>query len=115
MSYLELSIEECASIQGGQTQGMSARHTARILGQVPSMISRDIRRNQMTQNGYCAQHAQQQREKRRVVCRPTRKSLTGTEWFDLIVHMLRRHLFPEQISGKLKTMKLPYLREAYFR
>ena len=67
----------------------------------------------MAQNGYCARHAQRQREKRRGVCRPARKILPGTERFDLIVHMLRRRLSPEQISGKLKTMKLPDLRDAY--
>ena len=113
MSYLELSIEERASIQVGQAQGMSLRHIAQLLGRAPSTISREIRRNQMAQNGYCARYAQRQREKRRGVCRPARKILPGTERFDLIVHMLRRRLSPEQISGKLKTMKLPDLRDAY--
>ncbi len=112
-SYLELSIEERASIQVGQAQGMSLRHIAQLLGRAPSTISREIRRNQMAQNGYCARHAQRQREKRRVVYRPARKLLLGTERFDLIVHMLRRRLSPKQISGKLKTMKLPDLRDAY--
>ena len=113
MPYIELSIEERASIQVERAQGMSLRHIARLLGQAPSTISREKRRNQMTQNGYCARNTQHQREKRRVVCRPTRKLLPGTEQFDLIVHMLRRRLSPEQISGKLKTMKLPDLRDAY--
>lgn len=67
----------------------------------------------MAWNGYHARHAQRQREKRRVVCRPARKLLPGTERFDLIVHLLRRRLSPEQISGKLKTMKLPDLRDAH--
>ena len=113
MSYLELSIEERANIQVGQAQGMSLRHIAQLLGRAPSTISREIRRNQMAQNGYCARHAQRQREKRRVVCRPARKLLPGTERFDLIVYMLRRRLSPEQISGKLKAMKLPDLSDAY--
>lgn len=32
MSCIELSIEERASIQAGQAQGMSLRHIARLLG-----------------------------------------------------------------------------------
>lgn len=76
------------------------------------MISREIRRNQMAQNGYCTQYAQHQLEKRRVTSRPKHKLMPGTERFDLIVHMLRRRLSPEQISGKLKVMKLPDLRDA---
>ncbi|ASK17894.1 hypothetical protein CEK60_00600 [Halomonas sp. N3-2A] len=46
MSYLELSIEERASIQVGQAQGMSLLHIAQLLGRAPSTISREILRNQ---------------------------------------------------------------------
>lgn len=88
MSYIELSIEERVSIQVGQAQGMSLRHIAKLLRRAPSTISREIRRNQMAQNSYCARHAQHQREKRRVACRPKHKLLPGTERFDLIVHTL---------------------------
>lgn len=56
MSYIEFSIEERASIQIGQAQGMSLRHIARLLGRAPSTILREIRRNQMPQNSYCARH-----------------------------------------------------------
>ncbi len=45
MSYIELSIEERASIQVGQAQGMSLRHIAKLLRRAPSTISREIRRN----------------------------------------------------------------------
>lgn len=69
----------------------------------------------MTQGSYCARHAQQQREQRLITCHPKLKLMLGTECFDLIIHMLRRHLPPEQISGKLKAMKLPNLRDAYAR
>src|SRR5690606_28751336 len=46
-------------------------------------------------------------------CRPTRKLVPGTERFDLIVHMLRDRLSPEQIAGKLRHMNIPSLRDAY--
>ncbi|MBE0464947.1 IS30 family transposase [Halomonas sp. FME20] len=92
MSYIELSIEERASIQVGQAQGMSLRYIARLLGRAPSTISREIRRNQRDQNSYCARHAQQQRERRRAPCRPKHKLLPGTERFDLIVHIYPNRL-----------------------
>jgi len=95
MSYHELSIEEHASIQMVQAQGMSLRHIAQFLGRAPATKSREMLRNQMAQNGYCARHAQRQREKRRVVCRSARKLLPSTERFDLIVYMLRQRLSPE--------------------
>lgn len=113
MSYIELSIEERATIQVSRAQGMSLRHIARILDRAPSTISREVRRNRAKPHIYCARRAQQQRYKRRAPCRPRRKLVPGTERFELIVHMLRRRLSPEQISGKLKSMDIPDLRDAY--
>ena len=113
MSYVELSIEERATIQVSRAQGMSLRRIARLLERAPSTISREVRRNQTDQRAYCARYAQQQRQRRRVLCRPRRKLVPGTERFALIAHMLRRRLSPEQISGKLKSMEIPDLRDAY--
>jgi IS30 family transposase len=50
---------------------------------------------------------------RRQVCRPKRKLLLGSEHFELVSHMLRERLFPEQIAGKLRSMHIPSLRDAY--
>ena len=44
---------------------------------------------------------------RRQVCRPSRKLLPGSERFELVVHMLRERLSPEQIAGKLRSMNMP--------
>ena len=46
-------------------------------------------------------------------CRPKRKLTPGTERFDLIAHMLRQRLSPEQIASKLKAMDIASLRDAY--
>ena len=113
MSYVELSIEERATIQVSRTQGMSLKHIARLLERAPSTTSREVRRNQADQRAYCARHAQQQWQKRRILCRPRCKLMPGTERFELMIHMLRRRLFPEQISGKLKAMDIPDRRHAY--
>ncbi|WP_311945810.1 helix-turn-helix domain-containing protein, partial [Halomonas piscis] len=84
MSYVELSIEERATIQVSHVQGMSLRHIARIVERAPSTISREVRRNLIGQRAYCARQAQQQRQRRRAPCRPKRKLIPGTERFELI-------------------------------
>ena len=42
-----------------------------------------------------------------------RKLLPGSERFELLAHMLRERLSTEQIAGKLRSMNIPSLREAY--
>lgn len=62
MSYVDLSIDERISIQVGQVLRVSQRHITRLLGRASSTIFREIRRYQMVQDNYLAQHAQQQRD-----------------------------------------------------
>ena len=42
-----------------------------------------------------------------------RKLLPGSERFELVANMLRERLSPEQIAGKLRSMNIPSLRDAY--
>ena len=79
----------------------------------PSTISRELRRNRDVCGGYSARMAQQQMQARRQRCRPKRKLLPSSERFQLVAHMLRERLSPEQIAGKLRSMNIPSLREAY--
>jgi IS30 family transposase len=102
MSYTELSVEERATIQIGRTQGFSLRRIACLINRSPSTISRELRRNRGACGGYSARLAQQQMQARRQVCRPMRKLLPGSERFELVTHMLRERLSPEQIAGKLR-------------
>lgn len=113
MSYSELSVEERATIQIGRAQGFSLRKIACLITRSPSTISRELRRNRDVCGGYSARMAQQQMQARRQVCRPSRKLLPGSERFELVVHMLRERLSPEQIAGKLRHMNIPSLRDAY--
>ncbi|RRW25076.1 IS30 family transposase, partial [Ectopseudomonas oleovorans] len=113
MSYTELSVEERATIQIGRTQGFSLRRIACLINRSPSTISRELRRNRDVCGGYSAHAAQQQMQARRQVCRPKRKLLPGGERFELVAHMLRERLSPEQIAGKLRSMNIPSLRDAY--
>ena len=113
MSYSELSVEERATIQIGHAQGLSLRRIASLIDRSPSTISREVRRNRDACGHYSARTAQRRMQARRQACRPTRKLVPGTERFDLIVHMLRDRLSPEQIAGKLRHMNIPSLRDAY--
>ncbi|WP_262502119.1 helix-turn-helix domain-containing protein, partial [Pseudomonas fragi] len=103
MSYTELSVEERATIQISHAQGFSLRRIACLINRSPSTISRELRRNRDVCGGYSAHAAQQQMQARRQVCRPKRKLLRGGERFELVAHMLRERLSPEQIAGKRRS------------
>lgn len=113
MSYHELSIEERVTIHLGQHQGLSQRQIARLINRAPSTVSREVRRNRDATGVYEASTAQQQMRERRQPCRPKRKLLPDSELFELVVCMPRDRLSPEQIAGRLCTMKLPDYRDAY--
>jgi IS30 family transposase len=109
MSYSELSVAERVTIQVGRAQGLSPRGIACLISRSPSTISRELRRNRDACGGYSARVAQQQMQARRQTCRPMRKLLPGSERFELVGHMLRERLSPEQIAGKLRSMNIPCL------
>jgi transposase, IS30 family len=113
MTYHELSIEERVTLQLGRAQGLSLRKIAGLINRSPSTLSRETRRNRAPGGSYSACSAQQQMQARRQVCRPQRKLPQGSERFELVVHMLRERLSPEQIAGKLRSMNIPSLKDAY--
>lgn len=113
MSYHELSVVDRVTIQLGLEQSFSLRKIAQLTHRAPSTISRELRRNRRACGRYFAHDAHQLMQRRRLVCRPQRKLLPDSERFNLIKGMLREHLSPEQIAGKLRTMEMPSLREAY--
>ncbi len=45
MSYHELSLEECVTVQLGLEHGFSQRRIAQLINRAPSTISRELRRN----------------------------------------------------------------------
>ena len=113
MSYCELTMTERSTLQVALAQQMSFRAIAKLLKRAPSTISREVRRHARSRQQYQANTAQDNRHYRRLLCRPKRKLLPGTERFELITHMLKKYLSPEQIAGQLKTMDIPSLRDAY--
>ena len=110
----KLNVEEHATIQIGHAQGFSLCRIACLSNRSPStIISRELRRNRDACGGYSARVAQQQMQARRQVCRPIRKLLPGSGHFEVVAHMLRERLSPEQIAGKLRSINIPSLRDAY--
>ncbi len=73
MSYSELNVTDRATIQIYLSQGLSLRAIARYLDRSPSTISREVRRNSDSGDGYRAERAQASRLKRRLYYRPKRK------------------------------------------
>lgn len=106
-------LREVIRVQFCPGQGFSLRKIACLITRSPSTISRELRRNRDVCGGDSARTAQQQMQARRQVCRPKRKLLPGGERFELVAHMLRERLSPEQIAGKLRSMNIPNLRDAY--
>ena len=45
---------------------------------------------------------------------PCESCCRGGERFELVAHMLRERLSPEQLAGKLRSMNIPSLKDAYF-
>lgn len=97
MSYHELSIEERATIQVCNLQGLGLRATARMLDRSPSTISREVRRNTVPGGTYQVATAQSLMRQRRVVCRPAKKLLPDSELFELVVDLLRRYFLPSRL------------------
>jgi IS30 family transposase len=96
----------------GHTQGFSLRKIALLINRALNNQPRGAR-NREVFGRYSARAAQQQMRARRQVCRPKRKLLPDSERFELVTHILRERLSPEQIVGKLRSMKIPSLKSAY--
>ena len=81
MSCCELTITERSALQVALAQQMSFRAIAKRLKRAPSIISRKVRRHARTRQHYQANKAQDNRHYRRLLCRPKRRLLPGTERF----------------------------------
>lgn len=107
MAGVALSLEERLEIDRwwharyrGQS-GESLRGLAGRLGRCPSVISREVRRNQSGKFGYHALWAQKKAEQRRRRRRPARLASCGL-LRTLVVGGLRQHHSPQQIAGRLR-------------
>ena len=103
-NYYHLSPEERAIIMLEYQHGTSVRSIAQRLHRSPSTVSRELHRNQIPNDDYCATHAANAyRSRRRQSVRP-RKLAHDSGLCDIVEsHLILRKWSPEQISATLKS------------
>ncbi|BDS07340.1 IS30 family transposase [Oceaniferula spumae] len=101
MKYKHLSKEERYMIGAFRMQRLSLRAIAQKLGRSPSTISREIKRNNRSQDGrYRASHADSNYNARKRWARRGSR-FDWREW-KLVEKLIRQEHSPEQIAGRLK-------------
>ncbi|MBQ0747940.1 MAG: transposase, partial [Marinobacter sp.] len=85
-------------------QGLSLRAIASELNRSPSTLSRELQRRTVEGRPYDAEAAGLAARSARLLCRPRRKLVEGTDLHEVVVDMLRNKWSSQQISGTLKTM-----------
>lgn len=100
MNYKQLSFEERSIIGALRHQRYSLSEIARHLGRSTSTISREIRRNNRSQDGrYRASHAQSNYAARKRWAR--RGSRFGSSEWQMVEQLIRQDHSPEQVAGRL--------------
>jgi len=102
--YRQLRPEERVLIAGMKLQGASMRAMAQVLGRPASTISRELRRNAMTDGGYDAQKAQIAHATRRRAARTPTKLDTRSVLWSAVMTMLSWKWSPQQIAATLRRV-----------
>lgn len=100
--YHHLSISEREKLLLMRANGKSIRAIAKEIGRSASTISREIRRNRLSDQSYSAIAAQDKYRKRRKKCR-RHKLLSNVTLRETVARLfLKQQWSPEQISNRLK-------------
>src|SRR3989344_2884794 len=97
----KIRSEERDRIAQWVNQGVGVREIARRLNRSPSSISDELQRNNHTEAGYVAIHAQRQTEERMRKAR-ARHPLKNADIFAYVLAKLRCGWSPEMIAGRLE-------------
>jgi IS30 family transposase len=102
--YHHLSTTDRVTLMFLKRQGLSLRAIASELNRSPSTLSRELRRRTVEGRPYDAEVAGLAARSARLLCRPWRKLVAGTDIHEVVDDMLRNKWSPQQISGTLKAM-----------
>ena len=97
--YHHLSTTDRATLMFLKRQGLSLRAIASELNRSPSTLSRELQRRTVEGRPYDAEAAGLAARSARLLCRPRRKLVEGTDLHEVVVDMLRNKWSPQQISG----------------
>ena len=104
MRYRQITLTERYTLATlrKQVPALSVAEIARLMGRHRSTIGRELARNSSRRDHiYRTRHAQDETNRRR--WKPGRNQRFVTLDWDLVVRLLREHLSPEQISGRLRV------------
>ena len=99
--YSHLTLEERVTLMIMRLQGSSLRTIATLLGQHPSTLSREVRR-QPSQDRYDATVAGERARLLRRFPRRQKVLAPDSELFQVVLHMLAKGWSPQQIAARLK-------------
>ncbi len=103
--YQHLNSVERAQISLLHLEGCSGREIAQRIGRNPGTISRELRRGQDDDQGYCPTAATKASQARRVYSRRRRKLSPDAALYETVRRgLLYRCWSPEQIAGRLRRM-----------
>ena len=111
MKYQQLTYAQRYQIFALYSAGYSLRHIAR-LGKAPSTISREIKRNGLTSDGYDPENAQQMALKRRQLS--TKRCLSDATLF-IVKTLLSIDWSPDQIAKISQKLGLPVSHECIYQ
>jgi len=100
--YHHLSITDRATLMFLKRRGLSLRTIARELNRSPSTLSRELRRRTDEGQPYDAEAVGLAARSARLLCRPRRKLVEGTNLYEMVVDMLQKKWSLQQISSTLK-------------
>jgi IS30 family transposase len=97
--YHHLSTTDRVTLMFLKRQGVSLRAIASELNRSPSTLSRELQRRAVEGRPYDAEAAGLAARSARLLYRPQRKLVEGTDLHEVVVDMLRNKWSPQQISG----------------
>ena len=104
MSHKHITLSQINEIAVLKRSGVLQKDIADIIGVTPSAISQELKRNKDSNGKYHAGHAKEKRITRRLNANQRFRKIENNPWLKKHINhrVKKKHLSPEQISGRLK-------------